>query len=110
MKEINDSLLNKAIRNFNIAKMIYSDGEMADEMYLNNVGYNLEQAVELAIKHVMELSGCQYPKTHDIEQLIRIAEEEGVASTAIQEPSPNGRQAQDMSRIIWPLGAGSRPD
>ena len=35
MKEINDSLLNKAIRNFNIALKIYQEDAVEDEMYLN---------------------------------------------------------------------------
>ena len=53
---MSESLLDKAIQNYNVAVNIrntLSD----DEAYLNYVGYHLQQAVELALKHIMEING-----------------------------------------------------
>lgn len=43
-----------------------------DDAYLNYVGYHLQQAVEMLIKHCLELNGIKYRKTHDIGQLISL--------------------------------------
>ena len=40
-------------------------------------GYHLQQAVELNLKYQLEMSGIEYPKTHDIDQLLRIGKENG---------------------------------
>ena len=37
-----------------------------DELELNFIGYALQQAAELAIKHFMEINGVRYEKTHQI--------------------------------------------
>lgn len=72
-----ETLLDKARQNMDVANMIYSCSK-GDEIYLNYIGYHLQQAVELAIKHGMECFGVEYPKTHDISQLIRKCNEENV--------------------------------
>ncbi|MFC2343635.1 MAG: HEPN domain-containing protein [Negativicutes bacterium] len=41
-----------------------------DAILLNIVGYHLQQAVELALKHCLEMEGKDYPKTHDINDLL----------------------------------------
>lgn len=41
-----------------------------DAILLNIVGYHLQQAVELALKHCLEMEGKTYPKTHDINDLL----------------------------------------
>lgn len=66
------TLYGKAIANLRTAYLVfdYSDG---DEDQLNIAGYLLQQAVELAIKYQLEQYGIEYPKTHDIDQLIRLA-------------------------------------
>lgn len=71
----NETLFDKAIQNLNCAKIIYNSDLIEDEAYLNYVGYHLQQAVELAIKNELELNGIEYNKTHDIEQLIELANE-----------------------------------
>ena len=43
-----------------------------DDGLINNVGYNLQQAIELGVKHVLETNGIQYPFTHDIDDLTNI--------------------------------------
>lgn len=69
---MNETLLDKAIKNYNVAVMIYNSME-GDESYLNYIGYHLQQAVELGIKYILNQNGVEYPKTHDIDQLFRIA-------------------------------------
>lgn len=41
-----------------------------DAILLNIVGYHLQQTVELALKHCLEVEGKAYPKTHDISDLL----------------------------------------
>lgn len=73
MNNKNETLLDKAIQNLNCAITIYNSELIEDEAYLNYVGYHLQQAVELSIKHTLEMNGVEYSKTHDIEQLIQLA-------------------------------------
>lgn len=73
-----ETLFDKAIQNFNVAKIIYSTTATDDEAYLNYVGYHLQQSVELTIKYILEMNGIEYPKSHDIEQLIRLANRNNV--------------------------------
>ena len=47
-----------------------------DEFRLNLVGYLLQQAIELHLKHLLELNGIRYPKTHNIEELLYVLLEE----------------------------------
>ena len=68
----NDSLLNRAIANYNAA-VVLKDNLSVDELFLNQIAYDIQQAYEMAIKYLLELNGVEYPKTHDIDQLIRIA-------------------------------------
>ena len=72
-----ETLLDKAKQNVNVAKMIFNSSK-GDEIYLNYIGYHLQQAVELAVKHGMECFGIEYPRTHDIEQLILKCKDEGI--------------------------------
>lgn len=41
-----------------------------DELMLNVAAYHLQQATELAIKHILETNSIKYPKTHDISDLL----------------------------------------
>ena len=67
-----ETLLTKAEANYNIAVMIYKQ-MTGDEIYLNYVGYNLQQATEILIKYQIELSGHTPRKTHDIRMLLQFA-------------------------------------
>lgn len=69
----NETLFDKAKQNLKVAESIYSTIAINDEAYLNYVGYHIQQALELSIKYVLEMNGVNYPKTHDIDQLIRLA-------------------------------------
>ena len=74
---MSETLMDKAVHNYNVAIMIYNSME-GDESYLNYVGYHLQQSLELAMKYLLENNGIQYPKTHDIDQLIRIARKNNI--------------------------------
>lgn len=71
------TLYGKAAANFRSAKLLL-DHANGDEEQLNLAGYHLQQALELTLKYLLEQDGVEYPKTHDIDQLIRIGNERGV--------------------------------
>ena len=65
------TLYDKAVANFKSAVLIFDNRE-GDEEQLNACAYHLQQSVEFALKYLLEQNGIEYPKTHDIETLIRI--------------------------------------
>lgn len=69
----NETLFDKTKQNLKVAESIYSTIVINDEAYLNYVEYHIQQALELSIKYMLEMNGINYPKTHDIDQLIRLA-------------------------------------
>lgn len=72
-----ETLFDKARQNVDVARMIFSSSQ-GDEIYLNYVGYHLQQAVELGIKYGMECFGVEYPRVHDITQLILKCRDAGI--------------------------------
>lgn len=64
-----ETLLDRAASNFRMALKNYRDST-GDERELNYVGYLLQQATELSIKHVLEINGIRYLHSHSIEDLI----------------------------------------
>lgn len=72
-----ETLLDKAFENLNVGEMILH-GMKDDDIYLNYVGYHLQQAVELGIKFLLEYNGFEYKKTHDIDQLLRVCHEHDI--------------------------------
>ncbi len=46
------------------------------------VGFHAQQAVEKAVKVVLMLEGVDFPKTHDLEYLIVLAEKQSIAMEA----------------------------
>lgn len=71
------TLYDKAASNLRTARLVFDNRE-DDDAQLNYVGFHLQQALELALKYLLEQSGIEYPKTHDIDQLIRLANESEV--------------------------------
>ena len=67
------NLFDKALTNFDAAKIIRNSIKDENEEMINLVGYHLQQAVELSIKYTLEMNGVSYPNTHRIEDLIRIS-------------------------------------
>lgn len=55
-----------------------------DEMYLNDVAYNLQQCVEKTLKAFLECKGVSIPQTHNIHKLISMSKNHG--SSAIITP------------------------
>ncbi len=73
-----ETLLDKAEQNLNVARQLYITLANDDEAFLNYVGYHLQQSVEMAIKYTLEMNGVNYPKVHDIDQLIQLAKQNNV--------------------------------
>lgn len=74
---MSETLLDKSIQNYNVAQTLWENmGD--DESFLNYIGYHLQQSVELAIKYRFEISSFDYPRTHDIDQLIRVANSQNI--------------------------------
>lgn len=67
----NRSLLDIAITNYDVANELYRM-KTDDPIRLNIIGYHLQQATELGIKHLLEMEGKTYPRSHDIGDLIKL--------------------------------------
>lgn len=70
-------MLSRAAANFRYAEKNYRSLS-GDELELNFIGYSLQQACELCIKHCMEINGVRYPHAHIIEDLLDECESSGV--------------------------------
>ena len=77
MKE--KTMLDLAISDYNAAVILFNSlTQVTDENIINLASYHLEQAVEKAIKFVIENNGHEFPKTHNIESLISYAKENDI--------------------------------
>ncbi len=72
-----ETFLDKAVQDYNFSVNAWNH-KLDDEAYLNNIGYFLQQSVELAMKYTLEKNGVEYAKTHDIEQLLYKAHKSGI--------------------------------
>lgn len=52
-----------------------------DELYLNDVAYNLRQCIEKTLKAFLECKGVAIPQTHSIHKLISMSEKNGSVVT-----------------------------
>lgn len=68
---MNETLLDRAHKNYIKAVYIFNCDD-GDEFNLNLSGYLLQQATELCLKHVLELTGIKYPLKHEIEMLLQV--------------------------------------
>ena len=96
------TLFDKAVANLTSARVVFGSSG-GDEEQLNVAGYHLEQALEMALKYLLEQSGVEYPKTHDVDQLIRLGHENGVAlhlSEYLEEHAEMFSQWEAKSRYI----------
>ena len=80
----NETLLDRAVSNFKYAVKNYKFLS-GDEVELNFIGYSLQQASELCIKHHMEINGIRYAHTHAIEDLLDECELQNVPIVFSQE-------------------------
>ncbi|MDO4198442.1 MAG: HEPN domain-containing protein [Erysipelotrichaceae bacterium] len=72
------SLFDKALSNFDCARIIRKNISNEDEELINLVGYHLQQSVELSIKYTLEINGIKYPNVHRIEDLIKLANDNNI--------------------------------
>jgi len=96
------SLYDKALSNYNSARILRQNLG-SDENQLNIIAYLLQQSVELSIKYTLEINGLEYPKTHEIDQLIRLAKEKQVdlfLNEYIEEHSEMFSQWESKSRYV----------
>lgn len=96
------TLYDKAAANYKTAEILLEHAP-SDEEQLNAVGYHLQQAIELTLKYLLEQDGVEYPKTHDIDQLIRLGNEHEVdmhLSEYIDEHAEMFSQWEAKSRYI----------
>lgn len=68
-------LLSKARNDVVLLRKIADDPEVADEI----VGFHAQQAVEKAIKAVLEARRVDYPRTHDLARLLELLDASGGA-------------------------------
>lgn len=73
--EVAESFARLAEIDLATAEKLAPDPKMDDRP----VGFHAQQAVEKAIKVVLMLEGTDFPKTHDLEYLIILAEKRSVA-------------------------------
>lgn len=74
---IASSYYEKALSKFKSAKTLFLHAE-GDEEQLNTIGFLLQQSLELAIKHILGANGVPLQKTHNLDQLIKCASDNGV--------------------------------
>jgi len=73
--EVAGSLARLAAIDLATAEKLAPDPEMDDRP----VGFHAQQAVEKAVKVALMLRGVDFPKTHDLEYLIVLAEKHSIA-------------------------------
>jgi HEPN domain-containing protein len=73
--EVAGSLARLAAIDLATAEKLAPDPEMDDRP----VGFHAQQAVEKAVKVALMLAGIAFPKTHDLEYLIVLAEKHSIA-------------------------------
>lgn len=69
-----ETLLDIAESNLKVAELLYQK-KTDDEFFLNITGYHLQQSIELALKHYLETNAIEYPKTHNINDLLDLVPE-----------------------------------
>lgn len=74
---MSDTLLDRGYANYNIAKDLYKI-KNTDELYLNAIAYHIQQAVELTIKHILEVNGISYPWEHSIQMLLDLVDDNNI--------------------------------
>lgn len=86
-------LLKMADSNYNTAKLIFQSSKN-DELYLNHVCYNLQQAFEKLLKYAIEMQGERYGFSHDITKL-------GIQSNELGYALPKKLEAFAGNLTIW---------
>lgn len=66
---MSETLLDMAKSNYKMAERNFQFIR-EDSTYMNLTGHLLQQTIELALKHILEVNSIEYPKTHDIRTLM----------------------------------------
>lgn len=75
-------LLNRAITKLDGAEVAWSKRNV-DDSYVDAACFNIQQAMEMTLKYLIELSGNSYPGSHHIEALISVLDSIGVSASQI---------------------------
>ena len=67
------AMLKLSQRDFNALRGMQDESLFADEIF----GFHAQQACEKALKAWLSLAGISYPRTHDLEQLLLLLQENG---------------------------------
>lgn len=67
----------KAAANLRCSRILLEYGE-GEEGQIAAAAFHLQQAAELALKHLLRQNGVDYPQTQNIDQLIRLGRDAGV--------------------------------
>ncbi len=70
-KQQYEIFLIKAKQDLVLVEQVINNPDVSDEIKY----FHLQQSVEKALKSLLSFKGVQFPKTHDIEDLIELAEE-----------------------------------
>ena len=63
--------IKRAESNFTIATS-FDIGSLSDNIYLDDLCFELQQSVEKAIKAILVKYGINFPKTNDIDELLKL--------------------------------------
>ena len=80
-----ESLLDKAVFNLDMARYSMKKLDDGDERVLNVVGYQLQQAVEMFLKHFLETESTGFPFTHDIAVLLDLNDQVHTSAVLTQD-------------------------
>ncbi|MCD8365032.1 MAG: HEPN domain-containing protein [Clostridiales bacterium] len=67
-----------AYHNYEVAEKLMHYYQ-SDELYLNDVAYNLQQCIEKTLKAFLECKGVTVPQTHSIRKLVDMSKNNGSA-------------------------------
>lgn len=77
-KQQYEVFLIKAKQDLVLVEQVINNPDVSDEIK----HFHLQQSVEKALKSLLSFKGVQFPKTHDIEDLIELAEENHISLPA----------------------------
>lgn len=93
-------LLNRAKINLLNAKNDYRNFSI-DDAYVDDCCYNLQQCIEKTLKFIVEMTGKEYVKSHDIRAQLNILQD-------IKNKLPYEKELRDMAWTINEWEASSR--
>lgn len=77
-KQQYEVFLIKAKQDLILVEQVINNSDVSDEIKY----FHLQQSIEKALKSLLSFKGVQFPKTHDIQDLIELAEENHISLPA----------------------------